>query len=85
MTTPSPTQPTAWQRTTTRRFFKWVFSWRTIRCALIVLAFLITLPALFCAEENIRGKHAWETYRREAEAQGKQFDLAALVPKPIPD
>jgi hypothetical protein len=68
MTTPSTDPPSQRQRTTTRRFFKWLFSWRTIRRALIVLAFLITLPALFCAEENIRGKHAWENYRREAEA-----------------
>jgi hypothetical protein len=74
-----------WQRSTTRRFLKWLFSWRTVRRALIGVAGLVTLWALFCAEENVRGKQAWENYRREAEAQGKQFDLAALIPKPIPD
>ena len=74
-----------WQRTTTRRFFKWFFSWRIIRRALIGVAVLITLAALFCAEENIRGKQTWDNYRREAEAQGKQFDLATRIPKPIPN
>ena len=74
-----------WQRSTTRRFLKWLFSWRTLRRALIGVAGLLTLLALFCAEENVRGKQAWENYRREAETLGKQFDLAALIPKPIPD
>ena len=78
MTTP-PTQPT------TRRFLKWLFSWRTARCGLIGVAGLVTLWALFCAEENIRGKQAWEKYRREAETRGEQLDWKAYVPKPIPD
>ncbi|HXI84328.1 MAG TPA: hypothetical protein VNL17_09600 [Verrucomicrobiae bacterium] len=52
---------------------------------LIVTACLITLLALFYTEENIRGKHAWEQYRREAEARGEQLDLNAFIPKPIPD
>ena len=85
MTTPLSTQPSMWQRSTIRRFLKWLFCWRTVRRALIGMACLITLAALFCAEENIRGKQTWENYRREAEARGKQFDLAALIPKPIPD
>src|ERR1017187_9628598 len=85
MTTPPSTQPSMWQRSTTRRFLKWLFSWRTVRRALIGVTGLLTLLALFCAEENIRGKQTWENYRREAEARGGQFDLAALIPKPIPD
>jgi hypothetical protein len=69
----------------TPRFFKWLFSWRTFRRALIVAACLITLLALFYTEENIRGKHAWEKYRREAVARGAQLDLIAFIPKTIPD
>jgi len=52
---------------------------------LIVAASLITLLALFYAEENIRGKHAWEQYRREAEARGEQLQWKEFIPKPVPD
>ncbi len=70
---------------TTPRFFKWLFSWRTARHAVIGLAVLVTLIALFYTEENIRGKRAWDRYRREAKARGEQLDLNAFIPKPIPD
>src|SRR5579863_4720129 len=85
MTTPSPNLTNEWQRTTTRRVSKWLFSWRTARRVLIGLACLVTMWALFYTEENIRGKHAWEQYRREAEARGEQLDYKAFIPKPIPD
>ena len=70
---------------TTPRFFKWLFTWRTLRRALIAAVCLITLMALFYTEENIRGRHAWEKFRRDAEARGEQLDLNAFIPKPIPD
>jgi hypothetical protein len=85
MNTPNPDPPSHWQRTTTRRFLKWLFTWRTVRRALISLAVLVTLYTLFCTEENIRGKRAWERYRRELEARGEQLDFGAFIPKPIPD
>ena len=78
-------QLSAWQLSTTRRFLKWLFSWRTIRRAVIGLVCLVTLWALFCTEENIRGRRTWEKYRREAEARGEQLDFNAFVPKPVPD
>ena len=78
-------QPSTWQRTTTRRFLKWLFSWRTARRALISFAVLVTLIGLFYAEEDFRGKHAWDNYRRELEARGEQLDWNAYIPKPIPD
>ena len=78
-------QRSMWQRSTTRRFVKWLFSWRTARRFLIGVASLVTLWALFCTEENLRGKRAWEKYRRELEARGEQLDWNAFIPKPVPD
>jgi len=74
-----------WQRSTTRRFLKWLFCWRTVRRGLIGVAGLITLLALLYTEENIRGKRAWDTYRRDAEARGEHLDFKALIPQPVPD
>src|SRR2546426_4658100 len=67
------------------RFIRWMFCWRTLRRALLTLAGLFTLIALIFAEENWRGKRAWEKFRREWEAKGERFDLAAFLPKPVPD
>ena len=85
MTKSSSNSPGWWQQSTTRRLLKWLFRWRTARGVLVGVAVLVTLGALFYTEENIRGKHAWEQYRREAEARGEQLDLNAFIPKPIPD
>ena len=45
----------------------------------------VTLMALLVAEENFRGKCAWENYRREHEARGEYLDLQHFVPPPMPD
>jgi hypothetical protein len=55
------------------------------RRSLYALIVLVTLIALYHAEENFRGKRAWERYRQEAEARGVKFDFAAFIPPPIPD
>ncbi len=44
----------------------------------------VTCVALLVAEENWRGKRAWEQFKREWEAKGEQFDLASFLPKPVP-
>jgi len=62
-----------------------LFSWRMARRCLIGLAVLVTLFALFHAEENWRGQRAWNKYRAEMEAKGAIFDLKAIVPPPVPD
>ncbi|MBI3851079.1 MAG: hypothetical protein HY298_12500 [Verrucomicrobia bacterium] len=49
------------------------------------VACLITLIALFYAEENWRGKHAWDKYKREWEAKGEKFDLVSLASQLVPD
>jgi hypothetical protein len=49
------------------------------------LVCVATLVVLFYAEENWRGARAWNKYRQQLEASGVQLDLAAFVPKPVPD
>ena len=73
------------ERSPTVRFCRWLFSWRGLRCLLILLAWFVTLVALFHGEENWRGRRAWDQYRRTLEAKGEPLDYAALIPKPVPD
>lgn len=68
-----------------RRFFHWLFSWRIIKRCLIAFAYLAALIVLFYAEEDWRGKRAWENYKREWEAKGEKFDFASFIPPPVPD
>jgi hypothetical protein len=55
------------------------------RRAVFGLACLGTLVALAYAEENWRGRHAWQAYRQEWEAKGEKFTLAPLLPPAVPD
>jgi hypothetical protein len=52
---------------------------------LVVVGALATLVVLFYAEENLRGKHAWNQYRQQLEARGEKLDFWAYVPPPVPD
>lgn len=63
---------------------RWLF-WKHWRRTLFGLACLATLIALFYAEENWRGKHDWEKFKREWEARGEHFDFASVVPPAVPD
>ena len=56
-----------------------------IRRWLFAIACVVTLVALFYAEEDWRGKHAWDTYKREREAKGESFEWSSVVPPPVPD
>lgn len=58
---------------------------KLFRRALFVIACLATLVALFYAEEDWRGKHAWEEYKSEREAKGDSFEWSSVVPPPVPD
>jgi len=62
-----------------------LLSWRFVRAALFVLACLITLLALFYAEENFRGKRAWDAYVKQQKAKGGKFSLSDFIPPPVPD
>ena len=51
-----------------------------------VLLGLVLLAVLFHVVENIRGKRAWEQYKRECAARGESIeDWQSLLPPPIPD
>jgi hypothetical protein len=68
-----------------RRTYRWLFSWRTARRLLIAFVALITLIAAFYAEENWRGKRAWEECKRELEAKGEKLDIPGFAPAAVPD
>ena len=59
-----------------KTFFRWL---------LIGLAGLGMLVGLFYAEEDWRGWHAWNQFKHKWEAKGETFDLAGVVPPPVPD
>jgi hypothetical protein len=62
-----------------------VSSWKNFRRFLFVVACVVTFILLAYAEENWRGKHAWDSYRHRWEAQGEKFSPADFVPAPVPD
>ncbi len=59
-----------------------VLGWRPL---LFGVAGLVTLVALAYAEENWRGRHAWQAHRQEWEAKGEQFGLVGLIPPAVPE
>ena len=63
---------------------RWLF-WKHWRRTFFALACFATLIALFYAEEDWRGKHDWEKFKREWEAKGERFDWQSIVPPSVPD
>ena len=59
--------------------------WRILRRILITLAVLATLIAILYAEEDWRGKRAWEKCKAELEAKGVVLDWDKFIPPPVPD
>jgi len=66
-------------------FIRSFFCWRNFKRLLFGAACLATLIALFYAEEDWRGWHAWNKFKHEWEAKGEHFDFASVVPPPVPD
>jgi hypothetical protein len=58
---------------------------KTHRQILIGLACPVLLVALFYAEEDWRGWHAWQQFKHEREARGEKFGYQSYVPAPVPD
>jgi len=56
-----------------------------MRRLIIVLAWIVTIVALWYGEEDWRGRRAWNQYRQAAQARGEPLDYAAYIPKPVPD
>jgi hypothetical protein len=74
-----------WERSTTRRFLRWLFSARTLRRGLIALAWIVSLIALYYGVADWRGRRAWNEYRQNYEAHVAPLEFQAYIPKPIPD
>ena len=66
-------------------FVRWILCARNFKRSLFGLACLATLIALFYAEEDWRGWHAWNQFKQQWEAKGEHFDLASIVPPPVPE
>ena len=58
---------------------------RGLRLLLAIAASLITLVALFYAEENWRGRRAWQAYKQRFEAGGMALDLKVPISSTIAD
>lgn len=67
------------------KIFRRLFRWRNLKRGMLILVGLIILIAAFYAEENWRGKRAWENYQREWEARGEKFDFLSFAPSAVPD
>src|SRR3974390_712669 len=66
-------------------FIRWLRHRRNFKRFLFGGGCVITLIAVVYTEENGRGKHAWDKFKREWEAKGVQFIPAAAIPAPVPD
>lgn len=64
---------------------RWCGSRRNAKKILWGVAGLVALLALVRTEEDWRGKHAWQEFKREQEALGVHFDTASLAPPEVPD
>ena len=58
---------------------------KALKWILISLAGLVVLISIFYAEENWRGKRAWENCKHELEAKGETLDWNAYIPPDVPD
>jgi len=65
-------------------FLRWMFCWRNFKRALFALACFATLIALFYAEEDWRGRHAWNQFKQKWEARGEHLEFSGVVPPPVP-
>ena len=85
MTTPSPDRPTLWQRTTTRRFLIWLFSWRSIRFALKGLAIIvIALAGVYVGCLCVTSIWLHQAYVA-LEKDGRPMKVEDIIPPKVPD
>jgi hypothetical protein len=67
------------------RSIRWLCCRRNFRRFFFALACFTTLISLFYAEEDWRGRHAWNQFKREWKAKGEKFDFKDFIPPPVPD
>jgi len=67
------------------RFIRWLCCGRNLKRFLFGLACIVTLIALFYAEEDWRGWHAWNSFKQEWESKGEKFNFIDFVPASVPD
>lgn len=58
---------------------------KILKVTAFVVVALITLIALVCVEESVRGKAAWQRNLRALEARGDTLDILKIAPLPVPD
>jgi hypothetical protein len=58
---------------------------KRLRTLLFLVVSLVTLVALFYAEEDARGKFAWNRYMEKARTRAVELDWRAYVPPPVAD
>jgi hypothetical protein len=63
----------------------WLCRPANLRKAFFGLVCLITLIALFYAEEDVRGKWAWGSFKRQWEAKGAKFEVDSFTPPAVPE
>ena len=67
------------------RLVRWLCCWRNLRRALFACVCAATFIALFYAEEDWRGKHAWDQFRHSGEDKIQHDDIVSIAPPPVPD
>jgi len=67
-----------------RNGLRWLFSRRALRFYAWVAAGLVSVVALFYAEENWRGKRSWAKLQREVAARGESLGLDSVTPAAVP-
>src|SRR6266481_3292200 len=61
------------------------WSWLLTKPIILGLAGMIVLLTVFYVEEDLRGKLAWQRYRRQLNAGGQVLDWDTLIPAPVPE
>jgi len=61
------------------------WSWLLTKPVTLGLAGIIVLLTVFYVEEDLRGKLAWQRYRRQLIAGGQVLDWDTLIPAPVPE
>jgi len=64
---------------------RWVCRWCILKRLLLVGGGVVALIALVYAEEYWRGWHTWNQFKHQWEAKGEQFNLASVLPSPVPE